>query len=412
MEVIFERCAFLDVHRDTVMACARTPGPKRSRREEVLEFGTTSSQLLALADWLNERKVTVVGMEATGVYWKPVHWMLEGSVGEVWVINARHMRNVPGRKTDVNDAIWGASLIEHGLVRPSFIPPEPFRALRDLTRYRKAVIEERGREVQRLHKILEDAGVKLSSVASHVLTKSGREMIEALIAGERDSAVLADMAKGRLRAKIPQLQDAMAGRFNNHHGLLCRHMLDRIDQADTTIETLGIRIAELLDPHEAAATLLVTIPGVSTRTAQVILAEIGADMSRFPTAGHLASWAGMCPGNNESAGKHRSGHTRHGSKWLRKALIEAAHAAARTKDTYLAAQYQQIRGRRGAQRAAVAVGHSILVICWHLLSTGEPYHDLGGDYFDKRRNSTARQKRLIAQLEALGHKVTLEPAAA
>ncbi len=411
MAVIVERCAFLDVHRDTVMACARIPDGHGGRREDVVEFGSTTSQLLALADWLTERRVSLVGMEATGVYWKPVHWVLEAHVAEVWVINARHMRNLPGRKTDVADAIWGASLLEHGLVRPSFIPPPPFRALRDLTRYRKSVIEERARESQRLHKVLEDAGVKLSSVASKVLSKSGREMIEALIAGERDSEVLAEMAKGRLRSKIPALQDAMAGRFNEHHALLCRAMLARVDQADSTIEVLTGRIEELLDPYEAAVSLLVTIPGVSYRTAQVILAEIGADMSRFPTAGHLASWAGMCPGNNESAGKHRSGRTRHGSKWLRKALIEAGQAAGRTKNTYLAAQYAQIRTRRGPQRAAVAVGHSILVIAWHLLSTGEPYQDLGGDYFDKRRTSAARQRRLVAALEAMGHQVTLEPAA-
>jgi transposase len=345
------------------------------------------------------------------VYWKPVHWVLEGSIPEVWVINARHMRNVPGRKTDVADAVWGASLLEHGLVRPSFIPPEPFRALRDLTRYRKSVIEERARESQRLHKVLEDAGVKLSSVASSVLTKSGREMINALIAGERDTEILAEMAKGRMRSKIPQLQAALRGRFSEHHALLCRAMLARIDQADTIVAAITDRIDELLDPYEPAVSLLVTIPGVARRTAQVILAEIGADMSRFPTAGHLASWAGMCPGNNESAGKHRSSHTRHGSKWLRKALIEAAQAAARTKNTYLAAQFNQIRGRRGPQRAAVAVGHSILVIAWHLLTTGEPYNDLGHDYFDRRRNSTARQRRLIAQLEAMGHRVTLQPAA-
>ena len=412
MEVIVERCAFLDVHRDSVVACARTPDGQGGRREEVAEFGTTTSQLLRLADWLGEREVTLVGMEATGVYWKPVHWVLEGQVEEVWVINARHMRNVPGRKTGVADAIWGASLIEHGLVRPSFIPPEPFRALRDLTRYRKGLAEERSREVQRLHKVLEDAGVKLSSVASHVLTKSGRAMIDALIAGERDSAVLAEMAKGRLRSKIPQLQDALAGRFNEHHALIASSMLARIDKIDATIATLGKRIDELLDPYEAAVTLLVTIPGVSTRTAQVILAEIAADMSRFPSAGHLASWAGMCSGNNESAGKRKNGRTTKGSKWLRKALIEAGQAAGRTKNTYLAAQYAQIRGRRGPQRAAVAVGHSILVIAWHLLTNGEPYNDLGGDYFDKRRNNTARQRRLVTQLEALGHKVTLEPAAA
>lgn len=411
MQVVVERCAFLDVHRDTVMACARTPDGAGGRREEVAQFGTTTSQLLALADWLVERGVTLVGMEATGVYWKPVHWVLEDVIADVWVINARHMRNVPGRKTDVADACWGAQLIEHGLVRPSFIPPRPTREQRDLTRYRKSVIEERGREVQRLHKVLEDAGVKLSSVASSVLTKSGREMIDALVAGQRDPAVLAEMAKGRLRAKIPELRDALAGRFNAHHALLCRAMLARVDQADATILQLTERVLELQGPHEAAVTLLIGIPGVSHRTAQVILAEIGADMSRFPTAGHLASWAGMCPGNNESAGKHRSGHTRYGSKWLRIALIEAAQAVGRSKGNYLAAHYARIRGRRGPKKAAVAVGHSILVIAWHLLSTGEPYNDLGADYFDKRRTSAAHQRRLVAQLEAMGHKVTLEPAA-
>jgi transposase len=411
MQVVVERCAFLDVHRDTVMACARVPDGEGGRREEVAEFRTTTSQLLVLSDWLVERGVTLVGMEATGVYWKPVHWVLEEAIDDVWVINARHMRNVPGRKTDVADAQWGAQLLEHGLVRPSFIPPRPTREQRDLTRYRKSVIEERGRETQRLHKVLEDAGVKLSSVASSVLTKSGREMIDALVAGQRDPDVLAEMAKGRMRAKIPELRDALAGRFNAHHALLCRAMLARIDQADATIDELTQQIEKLLDPHEAAVRLLVGIPGVSYRSAQVILAEIGTDMSRFPTAGHLASWAGMCPGNNESAGKHRSGRTRHGSKWLRIALVEAGQAAARSKDSYLAAHYARIRGRRGPGRAAVAVGHSILVIAWHLLSTGETYTDLGGDYFDKRRTSTAYQKRLVAQLEAMGHRVTLEPAA-
>ncbi|MGB9376488.1 MAG: IS110 family transposase [Mycobacteriales bacterium] len=411
MEVVVERCAFLDVHRDTVMACARMPDEVGGRREEVAEFRTTTSQLLVLSDWLVERGVTLVGMEATGVYWKPVHWVLEDMIEAVWVINARHMRNVPGRKTDVADAQWGAQLLEHGLVRPSFIPPRPTREQRDLTRYRKSVIEERGRETQRLHKVLEDAGVKLSSVASSVLTKSGREMIDALIAGERDPEVLAEMAKRRMRSKIPELRDALAGRFNEHHALLCRAMLARIDQADATIDELTTRIEALLDPHEAAVTLLVGIPGVSHRTAQVILAEIGTDMSRFPTAEHLASWAGMCPGNNESAGKHRSGRTRYGSKWLRIALVEAAQAAGRSKGTYLAAHYARIRGRRGPGRAAVAVGHSILVITWHLLSTGETYTDLGGDYFEKRRTSSAHQRRLVAQLEAMGHRVTLEPAA-
>ena len=341
-----------------------------------------------------------------------VHWILEGDIDRVWVINARHMRNVPGRKTDVGDAQWGCQLLEHGLVRPSFIPDRSTREERDLTRYRRVVVEDRGRESQRLHKVLEDAGIKLASFTSKVLTKSGREMIDALIAGQRDPAVLAEMAKGRMRAKIPELTEALDGRFNAHHAMLCSIMLVRIDQADQIIGQLSERVVELQAPHEAAVQLLIGIPGVSYRTAQVILAEIGTDMSRFPTAGHLASWAGMCPGNNESAGKHKSGRTRHGSKWLRITLIEAAHAAARSKDTYLAAHYHRIRGRRGPSKAAVAVGHSILVISWHLLSTGETYTDLGGDYFDKRRTSTAHQRRLVAQLEAMGLNVTIKPKAA
>src|SRR6266849_713203 len=247
METFVEGSAFLAEHRDTVKACARTPDGD-GRREEVVQFATTTSQLLLLADWLVERRVTLVGMEATGVYWKPVHWVLEDAVDEVWVINARHMRNVPGRKTDVADSQWGAQLLEHGLVRPSFIPPKPFRQLRDLTRYRRVVIEERGRESQRLHKVLEDAGIKLSSFTSKVLTKSGREMIDALIAGQRDPDVLAEMAKGRMRSKIPQLQDALAGRFDEHHALLCAAMLARIDQADATIDELTDAIDVLLDP--------------------------------------------------------------------------------------------------------------------------------------------------------------------
>lgn len=407
MDVVFERCAFLDVHRDTVMACAHLPDPSGGRREELREFGTTTRQLLELGDWLGGLGVTLVAMEATGVYWKPVFYLLEDAF-ECWLLNARHLRNVPGRKTDVQDAQWGCELVEHGLVRPSFVPPRPIRELRDLTRYRKAVIEERGRESQRLHKVLEDAGIKLASFTSKVLTVSGREMIEALIGGESDPQVLAEMAKGRMRPKIPQLREALQGRFTGHHALLARAMLARIDQAEATIEELSGRIEEILAPFAGAVALLCTIPGVDRRTAEVIVAEIGPDMSRFPTAGHLASWAGMCPGNNESAGKHRSGRTRHGSKWLRIALVEAAHAAARAKDTYLAAQYARLRARRGPAKAAVAVGHSILVIAWHLLSTGEVYQDLGADYFVRRQRSDAYRRRLVAQLERIGYQVTLK----
>jgi transposase len=325
------------------------------------------------------------------------------------------MHNVPGKKTDVLDAEWGAELIEHRLLRPSFVPPKPIRELRDLTRYRKTVIEERGRETQRLHTVLEDAGIKLASVASKTLTKSGRDMLDALVGGERDPQVLAQFARGRMRSKIVQLQDALEGRFSPHHALIVAQMLARIDHADATIDALSQRIGEVLIPFEHEVELLCTIPGVARRTAEVILAEIGTDMSQFGDAARLASWAGMCPGNNESAGKHKSGKTRKGSKWLRKALVEAAHAAARSKDTYLAAQYARIRGRRGPKKAAVAVGHSILVIAYYLLDRDVAYQDLGGDFYTvlRARHRHAYTNRLVHQLNKLGYHVDLteQPAA-
>lgn len=411
MDRIVERCAFLDIHRDTAVTCVRTPDGAGGRRKETRTFGTTTGQILALRDWLVEQRVSLVGMESTGIYWKPVYYLLEDDL-ECWLINATHMHNVPGKKTDVLDAEWGAELIEHGLVRPSFVPPKPIRELRDLTRYRKTVIEERGREIQRLHKVLEDSGIKLASVASKTLTKSGRDMLDALIAGERDPVVLAEFARGRMRSKIDQLRDALEGRFSEHHALVIAHMLARIDHADTTIDALTERIGQVIAPFARQVELLCTIPGVKQRTAEVILAEIGPDMSRFPDAGHLASWAGMCPGNNESAGKHKSGKTRKGSKWLRKALVEAAHAAARSKDTYLAAQYARLRGRRGPKKAAVAVGHSILVIAYHLLERDVPYQDLGaGFYADLHaRHKQAYTNRLVRQLERLGYDVDLTEA--
>jgi transposase len=411
MDRLIERCAMLDVHRDTVTACVRTPGENGGRRQQLRTFGTTTRRLLELRDWLAGHQVTVVGMESTGIYWKPVFYLLEDDF-ECWLINAAHMRNVPGRKTDTLDAEWGAQLVEHGLVRPSFVPPRPIRELRDLTRYRKAVIEERGRETQRLHKMLEDAGVKLASVASKTLTKSGRAMLEALVAGQRDPAVLAELAKGRMRAKIPQLREALEGRFSAHHALIVAEMLARVDHADATIEALSARIDEVIVPFVRQVELLCTIPGVGQRTAEVIIAEIGTDMSRFPDAEHLASWAGMCPGNNESAGKRRSGRTRKGSKWLCKGLVEAAHAAGRSKDTYLSAQFARLRGRRGPKKAAVAVGHSILVIGYHLLTRDEVYADLGGDFYVQlhARHKQAYTNRLIRQLERLGYTVSLQPA--
>jgi transposase len=409
MDRLIERCAGLDVHKASVTATVRVVGEQGARQIQTRTFRTTTAGLVLLRDWLASFGVTVVGMESTGVYWKPVYYLLEDEF-DCWLLNAQHLKNVPGRKTDVADSAWICQLVEHGLVRPSFVPPRPIRELRDLTRYRKALIQERTREAQRLHKVLEDAGVKLACVASNTLGVSGRAMLEALVGGTHDPQVLADLARGRLRAKLPALREALEGRFGAHHGLLVSEMLARIDQLDGAIDRLSGEVARVTAPLSPLLALLMTIPGVSRRTAEVIVAEIGPDMGRFRTAGHLASWAGICPGNNESAGRHGSGRTRKGSKWLRTVLVEAAQAAARTKGTYLASQYARIRGRRGPKKAAVAVAHSILVIAWHLLVRQEAYTDLGADYFVQRQSSQAYQRRLVHQLERMGHKVTLEPA--
>lgn len=409
MDQLIERCAGLDVHKKSVTACVRVPGKGGRRHKETQTFTTTTRGLLQLRDWLARHGVTLLGMESTGSYWKPVYFLLEEDF-ECWLLNARHLKNVPGRKTDVRDAEWIAELVEHGLVRPSFVPPKPIRGLRDLTRYRKSVIHERTREVQRLEKVLEDAGIKLSSVASDILGVSGRAMLEALIGGVRDPEQLADLAKRRLRRKIPELREALEGRFDVHHALLVSEMLARIDHADATIERLSAEIEQRMQPFRDLVALLDSIPGVDVRTAEVIIAETGGDMSRFPSAEHLASWAGMCPGNNESAGKHHSGKTRKGSKWLRGGLTESAYAAANTKNTYLAAQFWRLAGRRGKKRAAVAVGHSILIAAYHILDRHQPYHDLGGDWFLQRYSNQAHVRRLVHQLERLGHRVTLRPA--
>jgi transposase len=405
---LIERCAGLDVHKASITATVRIPDGRGGRQQETRTFRTTTAGLVVLRDWLASYTVTVVGMESTGVYWKAPYYLLEDDV-EVWLLNAQHLRNVPGRKTDVADSAWICQLVEHGLVRASFVPPKPIRELRDLTRYRKALIQERTREAQRLHKVLEDAGIKLSSVASDILGVSGRLMLEALTQGTHDPGVLAELARGRLRAKLPALREALEGRFRAHHALLVAEMLARVDQMDEAIERLSAEVARVAAPFSPLLALLMTIPGVSRRTAEVILAEIGTDMGRFPSAGHLASWAGICPGNNESAGKHRSGRTRKGSKWLRATLTEAANAAARTNGTYLASQYARLKGRRGHKKAIIAVAHSILVVAYHLLERGEPYSDLGADYFLTRQSSEAYQHRLVRQLERMGHKVTLEP---
>ena len=410
MDTIVTRAAGLDVHKAQVTACVRVPGRGRERVQEVAEFATTVRGLLSLRDWLKAHRVSQVAMEATGVYWKPVWAILEDEF-DCLLVNARHVKQVPGRKTDVSDAAWLCQLLEAGLLARSFVPPKPIRALRNLTRYRKAQIGERQREANRLHKILEDTGIRLDCVATDILGASGRAMLDALVAGTTDADILAELAKGKLRAKIPALREALVGRFDRQHALIVSAILAHLDFLDEQIQLLSDEIEEQLAPFAAAVELLCTIPGVQQRTAESVLAEIGTDMSRFPSARHLASWAGQCPGNDRSAGKRRSGKTRHGSKWLDTALTEAAMAATRTSDVYLTAQYHRLRPRRGHGRALGAVKHSILCACWHMLTTGELYRELGGDYFT-RRDPEHATRRLVAQLERLGHRVTLEAAAA
>lgn len=404
-----DRVAGLDVHRDTVVACLRLgrgDEPDLQRRK----FSTTTAGVAELAAWMADFEVRRVVMESTGVYWKCVYYPLEELFDELWLVNAGHVKNVPGRKTDIADAEWLADVAAHGMVRPSFVPPPPIRELRELTRYRKTQVVMRAQEIQRLDKILQDAGIKISSVASSVLGKSTRAMIEALIVGERDPAVLAEMAKARMRSKIPALTEALVGRFAAHHGAVARAILDHIDFLDAAIAGLDQDVASRLGPFEGAVALLETIPGVGRKTAETIVAETGADMSRFPSAAQLCAWAGVAPANHESAGKRRPAGTRQGANWLRRSLIEAAKAASRTKDTYLAAQYRQIASRRGPNKATVAVAHTILFAAWHMLTTGENYHDLGPDYLS-RRDTEFETRRLLNRLESLGHSVTISPAA-
>ena len=410
MDTLYPCCAGLDVHTATVVAGVRTATAGGKVRREVRTFGTMTDDLLALADWLAGAGVTHVAMESTGVYWKPVFHLLEGRF-EVLLVNAQHIKQVPGRKTDVRDCEWIAQLLQHGLLRASFVPPAPIRELRDLTRHRVQLVQERAAVANRIQKVLEDANVKLASVASDVLGESGRAMLRALIGGEADPERLAELARKRLREKIPELRRALHGRVTEHHRFLLRLHLDHLQYLEALIARLGERIGAAMVPFADAARRLATIPGVSERTAEVLVAEVGADMNQFPTSRHLASWAGMCPGNDESAGKRRSGRTTRGSRWLRTALVQAAWAASRSKGTYLSAQFKRVSARRGAKRAAMAVGHTLLVIAYHVLKRGSSYAELGADYLD-RLEPERLTKRLVRRLEQLGHKVTLEPAGA
>jgi len=406
MEIVYKRCCGLDVHKETVAACVMVREGEKVQKE-IRTFRTMTSDLLVLHDWLLAHRVTHVAMESTGVYWKPVFNLLEGSF-EVLLVNASHIKTVPGKKTDIKDCEWIADLLSHGLLKGSFIPPQPIRDLRDLTRYRKSLSDERTREINRLQKLLETANIKLSSVATDVMGVSGKAMLEAILSGSTDPKVLADLAKGRLRNKLSLLKEALQGRFRPHHRFLLGQILSHLDFLDEAIEEMSKEVEKRLDPFLQEIELLKTIPGVKQRMAEVILAEIGADMSRFPTHRHLASWAGLCPGNNESAGKRKSGKTRKGDRWLKRGLTESSWAVSRAKETYLSALYHRMVRRRGKKKATVAVAHAMIVMAYHILKHKLPYSELGADYFD-RLNVSYIKHHFTKRLEALGYKVTLEP---
>jgi transposase len=410
MQVVYERCCGIDVHKQTVVACTVVPGADGQALKETRTFGTMTENLAALADWLAELGVTHVTMESTGVYWKPVFNLLDGRFA-ILVVNAERIKAMAGRKTDVQDAEWLADLLRHGLLKGSFIPSELLRELRDLTRYRTKLGDERKSEINRVQKVLEDANIKLASVASDVMGVSGRAMLAELVQGQTDAATMAQLARGRLRDKLDLLQQALSGRVRPHHRYMLAQHLAHIDYLDAAIAELDRQIAEQMRPFAAALATWDSLPGINQRIAEILVAELGPDLQPFEDAEHLASWAGMCPGNNESAGKRKSGRTRKGSPWLRRALIEAAHGAAHTKHKYFQALYRRLASRRGRQRAAVAVGHSLLVTGYHLITRQTAYEDLGGNYFDER-DREAVKRRALRRLEKLGYQVQLTPLAA
>jgi transposase len=402
MQIINERCCGLDVHKKSITACIITP-----KRKEIRTFGTMTGDLLELVDWLRQNGCTIVAMESTGVYWKPIYNLLELEGIEALVVNAQHIKAVPGRKTDVKDAEWIARLLKHGLLRGSHIPSREQRELRELIRYRRSLIEEKSREMNRIQKVLEGANIKLASVATNILGVSSRAMIEALIQGEEDPEQLASLARGSLKRKNEQLKQALHGLIGKHQKMILASQLRHIDFLDEQIEQLSQEIQERMRPFEEDLELLDTIPGVGRRIAEQLLAEIGTDMNRYPSAAHLCSWAGMAPGNHESAGKKKPTRTRRGNPSLRTTLVEAARAAARTKNSYLSSRYRRIAARKGANRACIAIGRTILSIAYYMLKRRQAYIELGADYFEQRkRNYVMRQS--IRKLETLGFLVTLE----
>ena len=409
MDVLHERCAGLDISKKDAKACVRTPSTKRrgTFTTQTTTWGSTTNAVLALRDHLLAAEVALVVIEATSDYWKPFSYLLAEDLNVI-LVNARQVKNQPGRKTDVSDAAWLAQLGAQGLVRPSFVPPQPVRELRDLTRARTQMTREHGQIVQRLEKLLEDTGIKLTAVASDIMGVSGRAMLEALIAGEHDPQTLADLAKRKLRNKIPELTEALTGRFRAHHAFLTRLHLDHYDQLTDAIGQLDERIEEAMTPFHGALDLLDTVPGINQAVAEVIIAETGGDMTRFASAKHLASWAGVCPGHHESAGRTKNTKVCPGNPYLKGALGLAAFGAARTKDTYLQARYKRLTARRGPMKALVAVEHSIITAIWHMLTDNVPYRELGGAYFTQRDSERAT-RRAINQLTQLGYTVTLNP---
>jgi transposase len=408
MDTVYACCAGLGVHKETVAATVRRRLDNGQVQQQTRTYGTMTEQLLELGDWLEAEGVTHLAMESTGVYWMPI-WNLLEERFQILLVNAQHTKHVPGRKTDVKDSEWIAQLLQCGLLRGSFVPPLPQREVRELTRQRRQLVHSKAAVANRIQKVLEDASLKLASVATDVLGVSGRDMLRALVAGETDPVKLAELARGKLRAKIPALRLALRGRVTGHHRFLLGLLLDELTHLEGLIGRLTARITEVLPaPFVEAIQRLATIPGIDVRAAENILAETGIDMDVFPTAGHLASWAGMCSGQRESAGKRQSGRTRKGNQWLRRTLVQVAWAATRTKHTYLSAQYRRLASRRGKKRALVAVGHTILVMICHLLREGTTYAELGADYFD-RLDTERLTRTLVRRLERLGHEVVLKP---